>query len=199
MRKSTSIKRMLAVLSLVLPAVVLIQAVELPFYVYKDGSGKENKFIPSGFTGDYSAIQMDMSCTTTPKEGKTCLKFTYTAKPTQGLNWAGVFFQNPANNWGTTDGGFDITGAKKLKFSARGEKGGEIVEFKFGGINGTAYADSDGATTGSVILTKDWKDYEIDLMGLDLSYIIGGFVWAAKADDNPEGAVFYLDEIAYVN
>mgnify|MGYP001585473654 CR=1 FL=1 len=48
-------------------------------------------------------------------------------------------------------------------------------------------------------LTKDWKDYEIDLTGLDLSYIIGGFVWAAKADDNPEGAVFYLDDVAYVN
>ena len=197
MRKSTSIKKMTAVM--VLSAVSLLQAIELPVYVYKDGNGKENKFVPSGFTGDYSAIQMDVSCTTTPKEGKSCVKFTYTAKPTQGLSWAGVFFQNPANNWGTTDGGIDITGAKKLKFSARGEKGGEIVEFKLGGISGTAFADSDGATTGAVTLTKDWKDYEIDLTGLDLSYIIGGFVWAAKADDNPEGAVFYLDDIAYVN
>jgi len=98
-------KRLIAVLGLALPAFALLQAVELPFYVYKDANGKENRFIPSGFTGDYSAVQMDIACTSTPKEGKSCLKFTYTAKPTQGLSWAGVFFQNPANNWGTADGG----------------------------------------------------------------------------------------------
>jgi hypothetical protein len=199
MRTTNTIKRLIAIMVLVWPACALLEAVDLPFYVYKDGNAKDNKFIPSGFTGDYSAVQMDIACTATPKEGKTCLKFTYTAKPTQGLSWAGVFFQNPANNWGTADGGYDITGAKKLKFSARGEKGGEIVEFKLGGIAGPAFSDSDGATTGPITLGKDWKDYEIDLTGLDLSYILGGFVWAAKADDNPEGAVFYLDEIAYVN
>lgn len=199
MSKLTYVKRLFIVLGLIWPGVALVDAVELPFYVYKDGNAKENKYIPSGFTGDYSAIQMDVACTTTPKEGKTCLKFTYTAKPTQGQNWAGVFFQNPANNWGTADGGYDITGAKKLKFSARGDKGGEILEFKLGGINGTSYADSDGKSSGAVTLTKEWKDYEIDLTGLDLSYIMGGFVWAARAEDNPEGAVFYLDDIAYVN
>ena len=172
---------------------------KIPFFVYKDANAMENHYIPSGFIGDYSSVQMNVSCTETPKEGKTCLKFNYTAKPTQGMKWAGVYFQNPANNWGTQDGGYDITGAKKLKFAARGDKGGEIVEFKMGGINGTAYSDSDGASSGPITLTKEWKEFEIDLQGHDLSYIIGGFVWAARAEDNPDGAVFYLDEIAYVN
>ena len=194
-----AVRRLMTVLFLVWPAIALIQAVELPFYVYKDGSDKGNKFVPSGFMGDYSSIKMDLAWTQTPKEGKSCVRFTYTAKPTQGMNWAGVYFQNPANNWGTQDGGYDITGAKKLKFAARGDKGGEIVEFKMGGINGTAFSDSDGATSGPITLTKDWKEYQIDLQGLSLSYIIGGFCWAAKAEDNAEGAIFYLDEIAYAN
>ncbi|MBV9462623.1 MAG: hypothetical protein JO317_00195 [Verrucomicrobiae bacterium] len=185
------------VLLMFLPALALMNAVELPFYVYKDGKDKSNRYVPSGFCGDYSAIQMDESCTDQPKEGKTCLKFTYSGKPTQGLSWAGVFFQNPANNWGTANGGYDLTGAKKLKFFARGNKGGEIVEFKMGGINGPAFADSDGASTGPVTLTKDWKQYEIDLSKLDLSYIMGGFSWVARAEDNPEGATLYLDDVQY--
>ena len=179
-------------------ATLPLLAVEFPLYVYKNGNAKENKYIPSGFTGDYSAIQMDIACTSLPKDGKSCLKFIYTAKPTQGLAWAGVFFQNPANNWGTVNAGLNITGAKKMKFSARGEKGGEILQFKMGGISST-YSDSDTAATSRITLGKDWKDYEIDLTGIDLSYILSGFAWTARAEDNPEGCIFYIDEIMYVN
>jgi hypothetical protein len=70
------------------------------------------------------------------------------------------------------------------------------VEFKVGGIMGE-YSDSDMASIGPVILTKEWKQYTIDLRGKDMSYIIGGFCWATNIDVNPEGAVFYLDEIRY--
>ena len=199
MRRTYSMKKIAAIAVLALSAAALIQAVEMPFFVYKDANVKENHYIPSGFMGDYGAIQMNVACTETPKQGPNCIKFTYSAKPTQGMKWAGVYFQNPANNFGTVDGGHDLTGARKLNFFARGDKGGEVVEFKMGGINGTAFSDSDGATSGPITLTKDWKEYQIDLQGLSLSYIIGGFCWAAKAEDNAEGAIFYLDEIAYAN
>jgi hypothetical protein len=59
------------------------------------------------------------------------------------------------------------------------------------------YSDSDTAGIGPVVLEKTWKQYEIDLKGKDLSYIIGGFCWAGNLDGNPDGAVFYLDEIRY--
>lgn len=169
-----------------------------PFYVYKDGGSKVNHYVPSGFTGDYGAIKMDEKCKDNPKSGDTCLKFTYTGEPTQSLNWAGVFFQNPANNWGTIDGGYDLTGAKKLTFFARGEKGGEVVEFKFGGIS-AAFSDSAGGGTGQLVLTKEWKQYEIPLESEDLSYVLSGFAWVAEQKNSPGGMIFFLDEIAYVN
>ena len=47
------------------------------------------------------------------------------------------------------------------------------------------------------MLTQEWKQYEIDLSGKDLSYISGGFCWATNLDVNPDGVVFYLDDIKY--
>ena len=42
-------------------------------------------------------------------------------------NWTGIAWQNPANDWGDLPGGYDLTGAKKLTFWARGEFGIEIL------------------------------------------------------------------------
>jgi hypothetical protein len=167
------------------------------FHVYVDRAARENHFIPSGWMGDYGDIKMDENCKETPHAGTTCLKFEYNAKGKQGANWAGIFWQNPANNWGEKKGGFDIRGAKKVTFWARGGKGDErIMEFKIGGISGT-YADSDSAGIGPVDLTVEWQQYTIDLTDIDLSFINGGFCWATNADSNPDGATFYLDDIRY--
>jgi hypothetical protein len=169
---------------------------QLPFFVYADGGSKQNHFIASGFTGDYGAIRMAEKCAENPRSGDSCLKFSYSGQTPQKMKWAGVFFQNPANNWGTSNGGYDLTGARKLKFFARGDKGGEAVEFKLGGVNG-AFTDSDSASTGPLTLTREWKQYEIPLDRLDLTFIFSGFAWIAEAEKNPEGFVIYLDEIVY--
>ncbi|MFB3918682.1 MAG: hypothetical protein ACE14U_01275 [Candidatus Velamenicoccus archaeovorus] len=170
---------------------------EMPFYIYADKGSIQNHFIPSGWMGDYSDLKIDVGSTDNPYFGKTCIKITYDNKATNGARWAGMYWQYPANNWGGVDGGFDLSRAKKLTFWARGEKGGErIEEFKVGGIMGE-YSDSDTAGIGPVVLDKEWKQYTIDLTGKDLSYIIGGFAWATNLDVNPDGAVFYLDEIKY--
>ena len=80
---------------------------------------------------------------------------------------------------------------------SKGEKGDErIMEFKLGGL-GNDYPDSDSVGIGPVDLTAEWEQYTIDLTDIDLSYINGGFCWATNADSNPEGAVFYLDDIQY--
>jgi len=167
------------------------------FPVYGDGRSPDNHYIASGYMGDYSDIAVDQACFDNPHSGTTSIKIVYTNKVTQGARWAGVYWQNPANNWGDRQGGYDLTGAAKLTFWARGENGGErIEEFKIGGITGV-YADSDVAGIGPVLLTKEWKQYEIDLRGKDLSYISGGFCWATNLDVNPDGATFYLDDIRY--
>jgi len=170
---------------------------DMPFYIYADRSTAKNHFIPSGWMGDYGDIKYDGSSKEDAYLGDTCIKIIYSGQGTQGARWAGIFWQNPANNWGSVDAGFDLSKTTKLTFWARGAKGGErIEEFKVGGIMGE-FSDSDSATIGPVILNKEWTQYTIDLKGKDMSYVIGGFAWSTNVDNNPEGATFYLDEIKF--
>jgi len=169
----------------------------IPFAVYTDKGSPKNHFIPSGWMGDFGDVSYNDGSQENPYSGTTCIKIIYTGKASNGARWAGIYWQNPANNWGTKKGGFDLTGATKLTFWAKGENGDErIEEFKLGGLTGD-YPDSDSAGIGPVILTKKWKQYTIDLRGKDLSYISGGFCWATNVDVNPQGATFYLDDIMY--
>lgn len=171
--------------------------VEIPFYVYYDHLARDNHYIPSGWMGDNGAVRVKSAWRENPHTGQTCMRWIYSGESTQGAGWAGVYWQNPANNWGKIKGGYDLTGAKKLSFWARGEKGGETVEFKVGGIMGD-YSDTSEASTGPISLSKEWKQYTIDLSSEDLSYINGGFCWVASQADTPEeGITFYLDDIVY--
>ena len=94
-------------------------------------------------------------------DGKSCIKMRYNA---EGLKqWAGIYWQHPANNWGDKKGGYNITGATKLTFWARGANGYEIIsEVKIGGISGD-YSDTDVAWLKKIKLTGSWKKYTIDL------------------------------------
>ena len=167
------------------------------FNVYTDRTAKDNHYIPSGWMGDWGDMKIDTGWKENPHSGVSCLKITYSAEQKQGAGWAGIFWQNPANNWGTKKGGFDLTGAKKLTFWVRGERGGEVLaEVKVGGITGE-FADSDAVSIGPITPTREWKEYTIDLTGKDLSYISGGFCWAASVADNPNGFVIFFDDIYY--
>jgi hypothetical protein len=167
------------------------------FRVYTDANSPDNHYAPSGWMGDWGDIKLNQQHFDNPHGGTTCLRIEYSAARTQGANWAGMYWQNPPNNWGAVKGGYDITGAKKLTFWARGEKGGEkIEEFRAGGIPGE-FADSDIASIGPVILNQEWTQYTIDLVDKDLSSISGGFMWSANVDGNPQGFVIYLDDIKY--
>ena len=169
---------------------------DMPFYVYTDNNSPKNNFIPSGWMGDYGAVKINQACRNNPSSGSTCIEITYTGEPAQGSGWVGVFWQNPENNWGSKDGGFNLSKAGKFTLMARGAKGGEMLEFKIGGITGQ-FPDSDTIGIGPIALTAEWKKYEIDLTGVELFYISGGFVFAASRMDNPDGFVVYLDEIRY--
>ncbi len=166
------------------------------FYVYMDEDSPENHYSPSGWLGDYDAIRR-ITWDANPHSGKDCMRFRYTGRTPQGAGWAGVYWLNPVNNWGDVKGGFNLKGAKKLTFWARGENGGErIVRFGMGGISGQ-YPDSCKAEIDSIVLTKNWVMYSIDILGKDLSYVSGGFYWMTDKNSNPDGAIMYLDDIMY--
>lgn len=168
------------------------------FAVYLDKGSRENHYIPSGFMPDGNCISFDDAWGQNCQSGKTCIRIKYdVACSRDDQKWGGIYWLNPANNWGTKKGGFNLTGAQKLIFWARGEKGGEqIQEFTIGGITGD-YPDTDTAVIGPVILTNEWQEYTVDLRGKDLAYISGGFSWTTNEEVNQEDCVFYLDNIRF--
>ena len=164
--------------------------VTLPFVIYGPGAAADN-YVPSGYEGNYGAIHQDLESKEMPRAGHAAsLKAQYTA----GDAWGGVLWQNPANDWGDKPGGWNLTGAKKLTFWARGERGGEVVTFLVGSLKGKPYSDSaDGSRRAT--LTKDWKPYAIDLTGKDLSRIKTGFGWTAAPTG--AGVTFWVDDVRF--
>ena len=86
----------------------------------------------------------------------------------------------------------NLSEVNRLTFWARGDRGGEIVEFRVGSVN---VSPRPFRSSGRVTLTTDWQGCEIDLAGMDLVDAIDLFVWFATDRDNPGGAVFYLDDV----
>ncbi len=134
---------------------------------------------------------------------------------TNALNWGGWMFLNgylskgetvPRLNFGEVpNAGFDLTGATKLTFMAKGEKGGEIVEFFTAGLGYDGeygkkiapYPDSTTKRNLFVKLTKDWKKYTIDLDSANLSSIGCGFGFVVSGANRQGETLFYLDEIRF--
>jgi hypothetical protein len=190
-------------------------SVTMPFTVYADEGVCGNHFIPSGWMGDLGDIHLQTDATQIVHSGSTAIRVTYDALGigawvcdytqssdwTRPCQWAGVYWQEPENNWATLPGGYDLSGATHLRFWVRGQNGGERVRFYVGGIGvcGDDYPDSlrPALNTEVLTLTSDWQQVEIDLRGHDLSSVIGGFGWAANQCSNPGGATFYLDDIVF--
>ena len=135
-----------------------------------------------------------------------CLQITY--RP--GGVWGGIYWWPPAcGETGTEEAWNNVTrgacgvnvletgnlsAVNRLAFWARGDQGGEVIEFKIGAVD---ILPSPGRSLGKVTLTRTWEQYAIDLEGMDLTNAVGLFLWVASDLDNPEGAVFYLDDIQF--
>lgn len=167
-------------------------AAVLPFALYRDGSTAP-PFVPSGFMGNAQAIALEQNSAQTPRSGASCIRVSYQSPDA----WGGVLWQSPANDWkGDTPGGLNFTGAKVLEFWARGEQGGEVVNFLFGAIEGSGlYRDSARGDLKEVRLSDRWQKYQIPLEGRDLSRIKTAFGWSVAGSGQP--VVFYLDDIEY--
>ena len=164
--------------------------VRLPFIIAGDDQ-PHSPYVPSGWVGNHGAVAYTPDCPDNPHAGKTCLKLEYRAR----TDWGGIVWQNPANDWGDKPGGFNLTGASKLTFWARGAEGGESVDFSFGGIGRDKPFHDTAAGKLSVELTKEWKRFSIDLSGKDLTCIKSGFGWSVAGAGKP--VTFYLDDIQY--
>ena len=167
-----------------------------PFYVYEDFGSKRNHFVPSGWIADVADLKLDIACKDVKMiKGKYCIQVDYTPKGRK--KWAGIYWQNPANNWATVKAGFDLKKAKALTFLAKGKYGNEVIsKVQVGGLQGH-FPDSDKVWMTNIKLTTSWKKYTLDLSDSDLSYISTGFYIGVSKTDNPNGATFYLDEIRY--
>jgi outer membrane protein OmpA-like peptidoglycan-associated protein len=165
------------------------------FYVFSNSPKEKNFYTPTGYMGDVSDINISADYNVLAPNGYPSLKLRYIPRGEQ--KWIGVYFRNPSDNWGQVKGGYDLTGAKKLVFYARGEKGGEMISsVGCGGIKGT-YPDSDIFQIGPIRLSKEWKKFTLDLSGKDLSYIAGGFFFIIETKDNPLGCIIYFGDIYY--
>jgi len=165
-------------------------------YVYDDNGSKLNHKTSSGWMGDYGDITLDLNWEENPQSGTTCMKWTYTAEGKQGAGHAGCFWQQ-SSGWGYKKSGYDLSQAKILTFWVRGQVGQEKIKFQLGGMRNGPYVDSCEKKTEVVNLTQEWQKFIISLDGLDLSYIEGVFAWMTDKEMNPDGCVFYLDNIRY--
>lgn len=161
-----------------------------------------NLFTPSGWMGDGELgrkyVEFSSADQAAPHSAPVSIRVSYTPGPS---GWAGMYWQNQPDNWGDRPGtNYSARGLSKVTFWARGALGGEVVEFKVGGIDRPSkkYRDSFAATTGRVTLASDWRPYQIDLRGASLSSVVGGFSWVVSRDDNSAKRVtFYLDDIYF--
>lgn len=186
-------------------------------FVYKDYGLTQNHFSQKAKMAgrDDSLVRdMDENWKENPHAGESCIRCE---QATRLGDWGGWLFLNgylpqgesvPKLNDGTMDGqGLDLTGAEELRFWARGERGGEKVEFftaGFGydgetGKKTARYPDSTKKKTlGVLTLTDEWHEYAIDLSGADLSYIVCGFGYVLSGDaSGSSNNVFFLDDIRF--
>ena len=156
----------------------------------------DSKYFASGWMGYVSGVKGTGTLTIERQvatiEGKSTLETRIEYKQGPEKGWAGIYWQHPDGNWGD-EPGLDLTGAKRISFYARGERGGEIVEFISGGINsGKKYKDMFKESTGLIPLSKEWTKYVIDLSKFknkELSNVIGAFAWVASGGFDKEGRV----------
>lgn len=163
-------------------------------------------YYPSGWMGDPVEAQgtgkLSVSAHTENVEGKLAVATRIEYRQGQSKGWAGIYWQHPNKNWGEKPG-LSLVGAKQISFWARGERGGEIVEFISGGVGleekNKPHYDRYKKSLGPIPLSDKWKKYVIDLSNVparDLSSVVGAFAWVAVGGYDKEGRlVTYVAEL----
>ena len=114
--------------------------------------------------------------------------------------FGGFCWKNRAGNEGEVAGdNLSAGGYRRISFWARGEKGGEVAEFRAGGLGNvkTRHRDSLDVSTGKIKLGAGWHDYSIFVKDADLSSVMTPFCVLMYREDNAQDAVVYVDDIEY--
>ena len=159
----------------------------------------ETHFAPAGWMGDgeqgeryISLSQVDVMVNGV---SKAAYKIEYRTGGTNG--WAGIYWLykdwQVNKGWGN-EKGISLIGAREIVFYARGESDGEVVEFLSGGVKGKYPDTYEKVSTGNVVLSTQWKQYSISLVGKDLSNVGGAFAWSTRMPPNGR-SVFYISDI----
>lgn len=186
-------------------------------YVYLDAGADENRYDwPSKMDGTNGALvhDIDFSCAEGQHDGTTCMRCHLDTEPGSWGGWMLLNGYVPEDGTGrilndgkTPDQGEDLSGMTALRFFARGENGGEKVEFfccGFGydekNIPQNIYNDSAfKQSLGAIELTKKWTEYTIPFPdGTNLNNISCGFGFVCSGAENGTAEnTFYLDDIRY--
>jgi len=170
--------------------------------VYTDADAPNNHFAYRGEFHDPSHLTQvpamdEISSSASCHSGITCITAMFNPLSDDYGGWyflngiLGPTDRQPTANWGSvSDAGYDLTGATTLTFWAKGLRGGEKVHlFAFGVGNTQApfepYPDSSlrvpPQASAAFQLTQTWTQYQIDLTGVDIHYVLGGFGWVVSA------------------
>ena len=109
--------------------------------------------------------------------------------------WSGMMYQNPKDDWGHEAGGIKLTGAKKLTFWARTDKGQRKIKFSMGLLGRNVKFYDTFKVEKEFTLSEEWKQYTLELNPNKLSHIKTPFAFAFGSDKTTFS--FYLDDIRY--
>ncbi|MBL90567.1 MAG: hypothetical protein CMH56_01975 [Myxococcales bacterium] len=159
----------------------------LPFYA-------DVYFAVSGYMGD---AEVPGNLIDTPCETDNGHQYCHRFDVEPGLEgWTGVWWQNPANNWGDVAGqGLRIEpGAQRVTFKAWSITGGEAVEF----FSGYA-SDGFSAAPPPITLSTEPATYEVDIHCYEYDRVAGGFGWSLSTEEMSSGTQIFISDVKWTD
>ncbi|MEM6686365.1 MAG: glycoside hydrolase family 2 TIM barrel-domain containing protein [Bacteroidota bacterium] len=167
----------------------LVPKVQSPFYVYQDGD--DLPYIPTGYMGNYKAMNVDLQHKKETHSGTHAIKIDYNERS----GWYGLAFVDPKNDWGDILGGYDIENAAKFSFWAKADRDGVKAKIGFGLIDKDKPFPDTAKKSKEFELTTEWKKYTLKVKRDDLSCIRSGLVLFASSFGFPQS--IYIDDVVF--
>ncbi len=162
----------------------------LPFYLFSDAE-EDMPYSATGFMGNVKEMEFTLYDTDEPYSGSNSIRIDYGADE----GWFGVAFQDPAFDWWSKPGGYNLNGAQRFCFWARATEDNVPASFRIGLYNNSRAFYDTAIKSKKILLSTDWKKYSLDLNGLNLSNIKTGFVFFGQGIDDSYS--IYLDDLVF--
>ncbi|MGL1903331.1 MAG: hypothetical protein OCC49_14420 [Fibrobacterales bacterium] len=163
---------------------------QLPFYLYKDYE-EELPYSPSGLVGNVEEVTLSLNETEDIYSGTSALRIDYG----DDEGWFALSFQDPAGDWWSRPGGYNLNGATQLSFWAKATENEVTITCRVGLYNDSRPFHDTGLIASKVLLTTEWRHYSIDLTKIDLSNIKTGLTIIGHGIDDDYS--IYMDEVVF--